>query len=394
MFVDIILISWVLIFVAWFNGRLTKKNLLTKSQGSGLQLLWIYHILFSFLFYYYLNKNGGDAIRYWALEADVSQNAESWMAHWGRGTFFIQWLNYIPSKVLGLGFLFGNVVYGVLSFLGIREIYLMAIKYWPENASRWVSKVSICLFFLPNLHFWSSGVSKEALLILGMGLAFKGLADLPKQWVWLVMGVVLSFWVRPIAGFVLGGVVWFYILFQPEFSFKWKMAISLVSLVVGALALERLVIAMHMEEVSIAALLQFSAAQLEFLRGFGAGSEVPMETYSWSQRLGTFFFRPFWNDIRDIWDLAAAIENSIAIVLLVGLISGLLFAWYQKVGISIPKVLYVGLGVLVLMGIVYAMTLNNLGIMMRMKSTYMLFFYLFAVSGLVIFHSAFPSKKI
>lgn len=381
------LIIVLLVLVTWSNGRLGKKMGLSKVQGIGLQLLWIYHLLFSFVFYYYLQKNGGDAIRYWNLTADVSQSAESWMGFWGRGTFFIQWLNYIPSKFLGLGFLIGNVLYASVSFLGIRDIYRVAVGNWPEASPKWMEIVWLGLFFLPNLHFWSAGVGKEALLILGMGWAVKGMANLPKHWLFLVLGVLLSFWVRPIAGVVLGGVAWVYFLFQVGISVRIKSAVSILVVVVGILALNKVFIAMHLEEYSLEAVGQFIAGQQEFLRGFAAGSEVPMESYGWGQKLWTFFFRPFWHEVRDFWDLAAALENTLAFVLLIGLVLGQGYAWYKKKRVSVPGVFYAGLAVMVLMGVVYALTLNNLGIMVRMKSTYMVFLYLIGGNGWVSFYN-------
>ncbi|WP_113922790.1 hypothetical protein [Cognataquiflexum aquatile] len=388
-----VLIFGLLVLLLWLNVRLGIKIGLSKIQTNFLQVLCIYHFLFSFVFNYYLQKNGGDAIRYWELTADISQNPVSWMDYWGSRTFFIQWLNYIPSKVFGLGFLFGNVLYAFFSFLGIREIYLVAVKYCPETSSKWIQIGWLGLFFLPNLHFWSAGVGKEALLVLGMGWAVKGMGDLPRHWVFLVLGVLLSFWVRPIAGVVLGGVAWVYLLFQPGISLPAKLAVSILVVAVGILALNRVFVSMHLEEYSLEAVLQFISGQQEFLRGFGAGSEVPMEEYGWGQKLWTFFFRPFWHEVRDFWDLVAVVENTFAFVLLIGLVLGQVYAWYKKIRLSIPGVFYAGLAVMVLMGVVYALTLNNLGIMVRMKSTYMVFLYMIGGYGWGLLHDS-TSKAI
>lgn len=391
--VESVLIFCLWISMTWSNVWRGKKNGLTKIQETGLQVLWNFHFLIAFVFNFYLQKNGGDAIRYWELTADISQNPVSWMDYWGSRTFFIQWLNYIPSKVFGLGFLFGNVLYAFVSFLGIREIYLVAVKYWPETSSKWIQIGCLGLFFLPNLHFWSAGVGKEALLVLGMGWAVKGMGDLPRHWIFLALGVLLSFWVRPIAGVVLGGVAWVYLLFQPGISLPAKSAVSILVVAVGILALNRVIISMHLEEYSLDAVLQFIAGQQEFLRGFGAGSEVNMEEYGWGQKLWTFFFRPFWHEVRDFWDLAAVVENTLAFVLLIGLVLGQVYAWFKKRRVPVPGVFYAGLAVMVLMGVVYALTLNNLGIMVRMKSTYMVFFYLIGGYGWVSFYNA-KSKAI
>ncbi|MCH6202093.1 hypothetical protein MMU07_21125 [Aquiflexum sp. LQ15W] len=341
-----------------------------------LQVLCVYHFLFAIVFHHYLLKNGGDAIRYWDLTADLSQKASTWGEYWGRGTFFLQWFNFLPSKVFGLGFLFGNVLYAFISFFGIREIYLVAVKYWPVSSPKWIEMGWLGLFFLPNLHFWSAGVGKEAFLILGLGVAIRGFSDWPRHWILVIIGTLLSFWVRPVAGLALGLVVWAAILLHKEISVPYKAGLSLLVLVAGIVAVQRIYVAMHLEEYSFSALRAFSAGQMSFLREFGAGSEVDMEGYSWGEKLWTVFFRPFWTDIRDFWDVASVMENSFALLLFIGFVIGTVYSWFTKKVNSVPYVFYLGIALTILMGIVFTLTLNNLGIMMRMKSTYMLLCYL------------------
>jgi hypothetical protein len=166
------------------------------------------------------------------------------------------------------------------------------------------------------------------------------------------------------------------LLFQKGISLPQKNIISILVLIAGFFAVDRILVAMHVEEYSLSALREFSAGQLAFLRGFGAGSELPMEDYTWPQKLWAVFFRPFWMDIKDFWDVAAVLENSISLLLWVVLLVGFLYSWKNKLLLGFPPVFYAGLILAVLMMLVFALTLNNLGIMMRMKSTYTLFCYL------------------
>jgi hypothetical protein len=189
---------------------------------------------------------------------------------------------------------------------------------------------------------------------------------------------LLSFWVRPIAGLVLGLVVWLGLLSEKGISVPYKIGFSFLVLLAAAYAVDRIFVAMHLEEISLSALRQFSAGQMEFLRGFGAVSEVPMQDYSWPLKFWTVFFMPIWTGVRGFWDLAAAWENSLALLLLLCLLFGLAYRWFTKINVFVPRVLILGLLLTILMGIVFSLTLNNLGIMMRMKSTYMLLCYLAA----------------
>jgi hypothetical protein len=114
--------------------------------------------------------------------------------------------------------------------------------------------------------------------------------------------------------------------------------------------------------------------QMAFLRTFNAGSEVPMETYSFPEKLWTVWCRPIWEHKGGIWILAASLENSFALLLFLLGIGGLIFRKKK----TVPLFLIAGSAIGMLMCLLYAFTLNNLGIMMRMKSIYMIIFYITA----------------
>lgn len=320
-------------------------------------------------------------MRYWALEAEGVENPDHWMGYWGQRTHFVQWLNYIPAKVLGLDFLAGNVLYAAFSFLGIREVYfwMLQIRYNPIKA--WMEWGLMGIFLLPNLHFWSAGVGKEALLLVGLVWALKGFVSLKDHWKVAVVGVLLSFWVRPLQGVVLGGMLGLYFFWQKEIPVKLKVSVGLGMAVVMGLGIWMLLQYMHLETLSFQGLMAFSSGQMDFLKGFGAGSEIPMETYSVFEKGFALFFRPFWGEVDRFWQIAAALENSVALLLVLGLLAVLPFYFKRKEKFTIPPFLWAGLVFGLLMAVAFAFTLNNLGIIMRMKSTYMVFVYLVCWGG-------------
>jgi hypothetical protein len=354
---------------------------LSKKDSIWLQVLWVYHFGFAFVFHYYILQNGGDAWRYWALEAEEVGNPDHWMGYWGQRTHFVQWLNYIPSRVLGLDFLGGNVLYAAFSFLGIREMYFWMLQTRSKDNRPWIQWGMLGIFFLPNLHFWSSGVGKEALLFVGLVWAVKGFVSLEDHWKVAWIGILLSFWVRPLQGVVLGGMLGLFFFWKREIPVGIKLVGGLAMSVVMALGIWRILQYMHLEEFSFRGLMAFSSGQMEFLKGFGAGSEIPMESYGVLERGFALFFRPFWGEVDGFWQMAAALENSVGLLLGLGLLFVLPLYFYRKEKLLVPPFLWAGLVFGLAMAMAFAFTLNNLGIIMRMKSTYMLFFYLFCWRG-------------
>jgi hypothetical protein len=372
---EVFLTFMILTGLYFWNRKCGNSRGFLPWEKTLLQVLCGYHMLFAGVFTWYLLEYGGDAVRYWSLEADVSQNPVNWTDYWGHGTFFLQWLHYWPSKVLGLEFWFGNVLYAGISWLGFREIFSLMRPYIANSGNRVLVASGWLILFLPNAHFWSSGVGKEAWLLLGLALALKGFSSLRVNWFIAVFGLLLAFWVRPAFGIVLGSVSFVFVLADRDLGPKTKSLVGLIGLLAGSLGIWKLSVMMHLEDISLASIQKFSASQLDFLSGFQANSEIPMADYNWLQRTWALLFRPSLWEASGFWNIVAAIENFIGLILT---FSGLVMffstsgsRWYT----SVPKYLFVAGFVCLGMCLVYGLTLNNLGIIMRMKSTYMIFWY-------------------
>jgi hypothetical protein len=341
----------------------------TSDRGF-LVLLLIYHLAFSFLFTWYLGENRGDAIAYWNLRAEEVSHPERWFSHWGTRSYFIQWLNFIPSHMLGLPLWFGNVWYSLASFAGMVLLFDLVKK--TLNESQKSNFLLYFIFLMPNLHFWTSAVGKESLSFLGLVLFLKGIGSIKPQWIFLGAGVTLSYMVRPLQGMILAIFSFGYVIFIPSLSKKKKAVLLVLGGVVMVLMFRFILYITHIPTLNLARIMEFSQSQMEFLDRYGAKSAVPMGTYSWPMKFWTLFFRPFIGEWKGVWYLGSIIENTFSLIILAG--TGLMFL---KRGVKdIP--LFVWTGILfgcMLMG-VYALTLNNLGIIMRMKSFFMIFFHL------------------
>lgn len=363
------------ICIGYWNWRYAMRGEFKPREKVWLQLLFIYHLAFSGIFSWYIGQNGGDAVRYWNLTADVSYQPVDWMDYWGHGTRFLQWLNFVPSKVFGLDFWFGNLLFALVSWLGLRELVALLISRFGNVTNRWLVVFGWTILFLPNLHFWSAGVGKEAWLLLGIGLASRGYRSWSTDGFWSLLGLALAFWVRPVFGMALGLVMLGWFLLDPGIDGKKKAIISLVALLAGALGIWKLSVMMHLEEISLASVQAFSRSQFDFLSGFGARSEIPMDGYSWLEKLWALYFRPLPWEALGFWQMAAAVENLFALGLIAaGIVFGLI-ALRGGVALHIPSWVLAGVVFGALMTWVHGLTLNNLGIIMRMKSTFMIFVY-------------------
>lgn len=333
------------------------------------------HLSMAFIFTWYLFTFGGDAIRFWDLTAAYPVEGKSWADFWGTRTDFIQWVNYPFSRWLGLPFWFGNLMYAILTFWALLRLYqyTASVVLLRAGGERWIFPLQV-LFLSPTAHFWTAGVGKEALAFVGLvcfALAWTGRKH---ALIYLLVGVSLSYMIRPLQGAVLVAFVpwWIYQSSLPRSS-KW--ALGLLCLALSIPIVQFILLISHVEQFSWAGIQGFFQGQQEFLKGFEAGSYVEMQDYQAWEILGTFLFRPFLWEARNILEFASGLEN---LLLLIALPIFLCTFFLPR----FPRTLWpVWLGSLIIISI-YAFSLNNWGIMMRMKSIFLPFVYIGFIWGL------------
>jgi len=118
---------------------------------------------------------------------------------WGQrwwGTTPMFWFSALVVSVIGQSMLGEFVVFSLLSFLGLVAFVIAFRRSFPQVAAhryaRWV-------WLFPSLWFWPSSVGKEAVVILGMGLAVMGIIGRRDkiQWLPFLFGVGIMFLIRP-----------------------------------------------------------------------------------------------------------------------------------------------------------------------------------------------------
>ena len=354
-------------------------NRISVPQPDGfIRFLFFYHLAFALVFTWYLNQYGGDAIRYWNLTAETGHHPESWSDHFGTRSYFIQWLNYLPAKLLGLPFWIGNVLYALASFWALKILFSLVIQTFKIESNALFLVLLYLVFLLPNLHFWTAGIGKESLSLLGLAFFLKGSIDLKKGGYWLLLGILLSYLVRPLQGALLLGMA-LPIIWLDKGPASWLKLVLTPILVVAAWYMTQFLLYItHMDGIAPADIVGFSEEQFRFLDQFAAGSAIPMKEYPWWQKAWTLFFRPFWGEGGRFWPYMAILENSFSLLLFLTLPLWLIKRNWKNIPLWLLWALVYGL---LLMG-VYALTLNNLGIIMRMKSFFMIFFHLLAVMGI------------
>lgn len=348
------------------------RSLATKLFG--------YHLLLAIGFYLVVNIQGGDATNYWFLTYDFRfYDFDDVLAliKMGSATGNLLLINYIPAKVLGLSFLTGSIMYGTLGYMGFMLFYALIKENIPNIQDlRKVKIIGISIFpfllFLPNIHFWSSGIGKDTILFFCIALFAYSLRNFKKRWIGVILSMVLSFLIRPhITLFLLVSFGIGYLLDGRLKGYQ-KVIVFILFMVGLASIFNYVLLFVKLENLEFETIEKFSSKSASNLSE-GSGSGIDVSGYPYPVKIFTFIYRPLFIDAPGVLGLLASVENFF-LLLLTGKIlmnkpfKGLKTAGYQVKGLFI---------FLVLGAMAFSLILGNLGIMLRQKTPFIMALFIF-----------------
>jgi hypothetical protein len=121
------------------------------------------------------------------------------------GTRFLEILTGQVYAFTGPTRLGGFMVFSWFSFLGLYLFYRAFRTAYPDGDGR---RYAVLVFFFPTLLFWPSSIGKEAFMVLVLGAAALGAAQLLtgrfRGLVWLTLGLLGAAIVRPHMALIVG----------------------------------------------------------------------------------------------------------------------------------------------------------------------------------------------
>jgi hypothetical protein len=318
----------------------------------------------------------GDAIGYWDFGLEqISVHSENMRDYFGVGTIFLLFLDFIPVKILGLSFVTGNFLYGVLGFLGIRYLFRLFIENLKVNVKLFGLPVIPFLFYLPNMNFWTSGVGKDTLCFFGIACFLYSLQSYGRRIIPLVLSFALVYYVRPhVAMMMIGGVA-VGIIFSGNVKTVYRILVPIVAVGVFFLVYNQVAAFLKVDNLSVKTLENVAADKAQVLSAGTSGSAVAISQYSIPVRLFTYLYRPLFFDVHNVITLVSSMENLVYIVIT--------FMWVQAVKRRdfrrMPFWMVSGGIIFLLSMIVFSNSLGNLGIIMRMKNMTMVYFLLIMI---------------
>lgn len=372
---DVIIIAALLIALVNSNSSMVKKFGLPNKYELHLHYLLFYHLFFSMFFTWYIRNFGGDSFGYWkfGMEQVIIRGEIDWMSYFGEGTKFILWLCYIPSQVLGLSYLTGNILFGFLGFIGIRYLFVLVAKLFPTNHEVLNIPLFPWIFYFLNLHFWSAGVGKDAVCFWGIAWFLFSLQEYKSRWWQAAIALFFVYMARPHMGQALISGAGIAILLGSEVRMGYKIILSSIAAIGAIYLLPSTLEALRLEDLSIESMETLADSKVGNLSSSHVGSRLDLTSYPWPLKLFTYMFRPLFFDAHNFVSFFSSFENALYLWLSFFIYRN----WTPEAIRDMPLFIKAGMITFIPVALAFMNSLSNLGIIMRMKNMTMIYFLLF-----------------
>lgn len=335
----------------FFVARLSSAFNLSTSRGI---LIYLWHTLFCFAYFFYTLKFGGDAFAYYNKALIDGFNFRF-------GTVAVVSLTKLLVHGLGFGVLSCFLFFNIIGSIGLLAV-AGAMKRATEDKSKFLKRLATIIVFLPSVSFWSSGIGKDAISFMAMGLALWAALNLNKRILIMILAVSFMLIVRPhMAGIMVIGLA-MSVMFDKKASIVRRTVLGVVAVIgVGVMVPFALQYAGVSDPNSAEGLMDYVEERQSYNMEGGGG--VDIASMSLPVQLFTYMFRPIIFEARSITALAASIDNLILLYLFVAGV----YALIKKKSRNFTenrKFMWV---YVLLAWIVLSMTTANLGIAVRQK---------------------------
>ena len=329
-----------------------------------LKRLFFYHLLMGVYYCFFIL---GDAVGYWRLPKTYNFETFKDGLFNGEGTMFMYAFNFLFSNILNMSYLSNTLLYSLFGFMGITFFYIIAIKNIKYNKIINGYVLFPLIFFFPNLHFWSAGVGKDTTLFLCIGMFTYGLMKPFKRIFLIVIALSLSMAIRPhITLFLMVGFGLAYVFGGKVSPFQ-RFLFSAVMIGIGIAILPSVMEFAKIEEASAEGFDKFAENKAALLSRANAGSAIDISSYPFPLKVLTFWFRPFFFDVRNINGLIASLENLVLVIVFIKAMRTNPIGAFKAAPFVIK-----GLVIFLLVGtLAFSQSLGNVGIMIRMRNMFL-----------------------
>lgn len=269
-------------------------------------LLLLLHIGGAVATYLYSQQFGGDGLLYYYDSLGIYGSAT------GISTVFV--VNFVQflKSYLGGSFFDYFLLFQSMGFWGLLFV-LRAFDDIHQELGQPTFKLIYLLLFLPGLHYWTSGIGKDAPVFLGVAMCTWAAFRLQRRYLAFGAGVVIVLLVRPhIALMALIAIALTLMLGRNTALLTRAALIGVVLAGIGAVSglVEGTVVGLNLSSAdSLSEFLETKSQVSE-----ESGADLNIVGASFPLKLLSLLFRPFFIDANGIFGYVASLENLVLLV--------------------------------------------------------------------------------
>lgn len=354
---------FIVFFVGIFIAIVISRKFNVKDRRS--LLLYCWHTIFTFAYYFYTLKYGADATIYYQQGLIGNYIFQP-------GTHFIRFIVMILTNYAFLNMLGCFLIFNIIGSLGLI-ILDSTLQPLVHNQKKSLRIISFLVIFLPSMSFWSSGIGKDPISFLAVTLTLWAVLNLKKRLIAIIIAILMMVLVRPhIAGIMILALT-ISSLFDKKNSIIMRIILMLLALGISTFLVPyALNYAGINESNSPEDIAEYIQGREDVYKNTDSG--VTLSEMSFPMKLFTYMFRPMVFEARSITQIFAALDNLILLYLFI-------FGGYKVIktkrltSLENRKFMWV---YALTAWIILALTTGNLGIAVRQKIMVLPFFlYLF-----------------
>ena len=358
----------IITILAFLNIYLVYKKIISQNIRLNkyfLLLIFLLHYVAFMLYYNFSIVEQKDSFLFYqnALEANSIMEFKFY------GSQFMSIITY-PFAQIGINYFTVSFVFATISFLAFLKYYDFLMLRLNEKNYAYL----IAIFLLiPSLHFWTAGLTKEALIFYFMCVIFLDIYKKQRLTLLISFSSLAIFLIRPYLFFILGLAFIIHYMFNFKGALKEKRITLLLIILTTFVLTPILINFLKLTEFNIERIQYNFDSLIRYSKNFG-GSSIDLENSSYLERLFLVLFRPLFFDAKTLFQYLISIENAAFLILLIKLLRDVFLKKLLFCSIKKELFLIISAALAVLFFSIY---MYNLGLASRMRIMFMPYIYLF-----------------
>ncbi len=251
------------------------------------------------------------------------------------------------------------MLFNSIGFVGLVFFYI-AMKGLIDGNKKAIKLLNIVIF-LPGTSFWTSSISKESIIFLGVTLILYALININKRINYFILGSAPIILIRPHIYVAILSAILLSMVFLAKTKFSQKFILFIVLLIFLVPTYNMLLERTNLKTID----LEIAQSYVEE-RGvnWGGGSGIDIQNYNPLFKLFSFLYRPLFVDVRSTMMAVASLENLFYLIITLQMCSFKFIRFIRN-----EKNLFISFNVLyfILAAVMLSHTEGNLGTASRHK---------------------------